>query len=43
MRQVAAASKAYEALAEAYARLDNLPKLEAQINAGAQVWAEVSN
>ena len=43
MRQVATASKAYEALAEAYARLDNLAKLKAQINAGAQVWAEVSS
>jgi COP9 signalosome complex subunit 3 len=42
MKQVKSASKAYEALAEAYQQLGNLPKLKAQINAGTEIWAEVS-
>jgi COP9 signalosome complex subunit 3 len=42
IKQVRSASKAYEALADAYTQLNNLPKLKAQINAGTQIWAEVS-
>lgn len=43
IKQVRSASKPYEAVAEAYAQLSNLPKLKAQINAGAQIWADVSH
>lgn len=42
IKQVRGASKAYEAVAEAYTHLSNMSKLKAQINAGAQTWAEVS-
>ncbi|KZM25342.1 hypothetical protein ST47_g3537 [Ascochyta rabiei] len=43
MKQVRCASKAYEAVAEAYTQLSNPSKLKAQINAGAQTWAEDGN
>ncbi|KAF2027902.1 hypothetical protein EK21DRAFT_114390 [Setomelanomma holmii] len=43
VKNVKAASKAYEALAEAYTQLGNLPKLKAQIRAGAEIWAEDGN
>lgn len=36
------AAKAYEALAEAFQQVNNLPKLKAQVNAGSDLWAEVS-
>lgn len=36
------AAKAYEALAEAFQQLSNLTKLKAQVNAGSEIWAEVS-
>lgn len=42
MKQVRACAKAYEALAEAFSQLNNLPKLKAQINAGKDTWDEVS-
>lgn len=42
IKQLKAVSKAYEALGEAYIQLGNLPKLKAQIKAGADTWAEVS-
>lgn len=35
-------AKAYEALADAFQQLNNLLKLKAQVNAGADIWAEVS-
>jgi COP9 signalosome complex subunit 3 len=38
---VRAASKAYEAVADAFAQLNDLPKLKAQINAGRDTWADV--
>lgn len=41
IKTVKAASKAYEALAEAYGELDNMSKLKAQTQAGAEIWAEV--
>ena len=41
IKAVKAASKAYEALAEAYGELDNMSKLKAQTQAGAEIWAEV--
>lgn len=41
IKQVKSASKAYEALAEAYVQLSNLPKLKTQIKYGAEIWAEV--
>ncbi|KAJ4346978.1 uncharacterized protein N0V89_010911 [Didymosphaeria variabile] len=37
------AAKAYEALAEAFQQLNNLPKLKAQVNAGSEIWAEDGN
>ncbi|KAH6643855.1 hypothetical protein C7974DRAFT_324937 [Boeremia exigua] len=43
IKQVRSASKAYEAVAEAYSHLSNMSKLKAQINAGAQIWAEDGN
>ncbi|KAJ4366578.1 hypothetical protein N0V95_000245 [Ascochyta clinopodiicola] len=43
IKQVRSASKAYEAVAEAYTQLSNMSKLKAQINAGAQTWAEDGN
>jgi COP9 signalosome complex subunit 3 len=43
IKQVKSASKTYEALAEAYTQLGNLPKLKAQIKAGTDTWAEVSS
>lgn len=43
MRQVKSASKAYEALAEAYEQVGNLAKLKAQIKAGEEMWAEDGN
>ncbi|KAF2878117.1 hypothetical protein BDV95DRAFT_509836 [Massariosphaeria phaeospora] len=42
-KQVKAASKAYDALADAFAPLNNLPKLRAQINAGKDLWKEDGN
>ena len=42
IKHIKAVSKAYEALGEAYSQLGNLPKLKAQIKAGADTWAEVS-
>lgn len=43
MKHVRSASKAYEAVAEAYSHLNNMSKLKAQVNAGAQTWAEDGN
>ncbi|CAA9957178.1 hypothetical protein CFE70_000753 [Pyrenophora teres f. teres 0-1] len=43
IKAVKAASKAYEALAEAYGELDNMSKLKAQTQAGAEIWAEDGN
>lgn len=43
IKQVKSASKAYEALAEAYVQLSNLPKLKTQIKYGAEIWAEDGN
>ncbi|KAF2996503.1 hypothetical protein E8E13_005690 [Curvularia kusanoi] len=43
IKQIRSASKAYEAVAEAYSHLNNMSKLKAQINAGAQTWAEDGN
>ncbi|KAF1945779.1 hypothetical protein EJ02DRAFT_473705 [Clathrospora elynae] len=43
MKTIKSASKAYEALAEAYEELDNMPKLKAQIKFGAETWAEDGN
>ncbi|KAL1644300.1 hypothetical protein SLS61_008903 [Didymella pomorum] len=43
IKQVRGASKAYEAVADAYGHLHNMAKLKAQINAGAQLWAEDGN
>jgi COP9 signalosome complex subunit 3 len=42
IKQVRSASKAYEAIAEAYSHLNDMSKLKAQINAGTQTWTEVS-
>jgi COP9 signalosome complex subunit 3 len=41
LKQVKSASRAYEALAEAYSLAGNLSKLKAQIKAGTEIWAEV--
>jgi COP9 signalosome complex subunit 3 len=41
IKTIKTASKAYEALAEAYEELDNMPKLKAQVKIGAENWAEV--
>ena len=41
-KQIKAAAKAYEALGDAFAQLNNLKKLRAQITAGKDIWAEVS-
>jgi len=41
IKQAKSASKAYDALTEAYEQLNNLPKLKAQIKLGAAIWAEV--
>lgn len=41
IKNVKAASKAYEALADAYGELGNMSKLKAQTKAGAEIWAEV--
>ena len=41
MKNIKAASRAYEALAEAYEELDNMSKLKAQAQAGSGIWAEV--
>ncbi|KAI4942033.1 hypothetical protein J4E91_010420 [Alternaria rosae] len=43
IKDVKAASKAYEALADAYEELDNMSKLKAQVQAGSEVWAEDGN
>ncbi|KAF2477928.1 uncharacterized protein BDR25DRAFT_275470 [Lindgomyces ingoldianus] len=43
IKYIRAASKAYEALAEAFTQTNNLPKLKAQINAGKDTWAEDGN
>jgi COP9 signalosome complex subunit 3 len=43
IKQVRGASRAYEAVADAYGHLHNMAKLKAQINAGAQLWAEDGN
>lgn len=42
VKQCRNAAKAYEALAEAFQQVNNLPKLKAQVNAGSDIWAEVS-
>jgi COP9 signalosome complex subunit 3 len=42
IKQVKSASKAYEALAEAYTQLGNMSKLKVQVKFGAEIWAEVS-
>jgi COP9 signalosome complex subunit 3 len=41
IKTIRTASKAYEALAEAYEDLDNMAKLKSQIKMGAEIWAEV--
>jgi COP9 signalosome complex subunit 3 len=41
IKDVKAASKPYEALAEAYEELDNMSKLKAQVQAGSEIWVEV--
>ncbi|KAL6157139.1 hypothetical protein ACJQWK_07073 [Exserohilum turcicum] len=43
MKNIKAACKAYEALAEAYEELDNMSKLKAQAQAGTEIWAEDGN
>ncbi|KNG50610.1 checkpoint protein kinase [Stemphylium lycopersici] len=43
IKNVKAASKAYEALADAYGELGNMSKLKAQTKAGAEIWAEDGN
>lgn len=43
IKQVKAASKAYEALAEAYTQLSNMPKLKVQVKYGVEIWADVSS
>lgn len=43
LKALKGASRAYEALGEAFAQLSNLPKLRAQINAGTETWAEDGN
>ena len=43
IKQVKSASKAYEALAEAYTQLSNMSKLKVQIKYGAEIWADVSS
>ncbi|KAH9861608.1 hypothetical protein J1614_011360 [Plenodomus biglobosus] len=43
IKQVKLASKAYEALAEAYEQLGNLPKLKVQVKFGEGIWAEDGN
>lgn len=43
MKAVRAASKAYEALADAFSQLNNLSKLKAQVSTGRDIWAEVSD
>lgn len=42
IKQVRGASKAYEAVADAYKHVDNMSKLKAQVHAGTATWAEVS-
>jgi hypothetical protein len=42
VKQIRAAAKAYEALADAFSQLNNLPKLKAQVAAGTEIWTEVS-
>jgi COP9 signalosome complex subunit 3 len=41
IKTIKGASKAYEALAEAYEELDNMPKLKAQVKSDQDNWAEV--
>ncbi|KAF2195486.1 hypothetical protein K469DRAFT_616181 [Zopfia rhizophila CBS 207.26] len=43
IKQVRAASRPYEALAEAFTQIHNLPKLKSQANAGKDTWAEDGN
>jgi len=43
LKNLRAAAKAYEALADAFLELNNLPKLKAQVNAGKDMWLEVSD
>ncbi|KAL5120948.1 hypothetical protein ACEQ8H_001136 [Pleosporales sp. CAS-2024a] len=43
MKQVKSASRAYDAVAEAYQQSGNLAKLKAQIKAGSEIWAEDGN
>ncbi|KAF1930280.1 uncharacterized protein M421DRAFT_369933 [Didymella exigua CBS 183.55] len=43
IKQVRGSSKAYEAVADAYTHVNNMSKLKAQINAGAQTWSEDGN
>ena len=42
LKQLKAAAKPYEALADAFSQLNNLAKLKAQVNAGREIWSEVS-
>jgi COP9 signalosome complex subunit 3 len=42
LKTVKAASKAYDALAEAFTQVNNTAKLKALINAGLDTWAEVN-
>jgi len=43
VKQIRAVAKAYEALADAFSQLNNLPKLKAQVAAGTEIWTEVSH
>ncbi|KAF2661735.1 hypothetical protein K491DRAFT_586770 [Lophiostoma macrostomum CBS 122681] len=43
IKLIKGAAKAYEALAEAFVQINNLPKLRAQANAGRDTWAEDGN
>jgi hypothetical protein len=43
IKNLKAAAKAYEAIAEAFQQVGNFAKLKAQVLAGKEVWAEVSH
>lgn len=43
LKNCKAAASAYEALADAFQQLNNLPQLKAQVNAGRDIWGEVSH
>ncbi|CAI6334652.1 unnamed protein product [Periconia digitata] len=43
IKQIRAAAKAYDALADASSDFNNLPKLKSQVAAGRDIWAEVSD